>query len=109
MSIHSSWNCDRMATCCNYKKTSCHKIHKPYYIAQYKDNVVSILGSRGGLHHSWTLSSKISSAIIHDGILAVETEDGSKMTYDVETYKTLSFVGTAQKPSSIPQAADCAA
>ena len=83
MNIRSSWNSDRVASCCSKKSYSPRTVaRKPYFIAQYKGCEISILGPRGGKLHSWTMNCAVSSAIVRDGILSVETIDGSTYDYD---------------------------
>ena len=84
MHIRSSWNSDRVATCCSKPAPASCLPHKARLIAQYRGREVSVLGPRGGKRHSWVMDHEISSAIVREGVLMVETVDGAVFTFDAE-------------------------
>ena len=90
MGLHSSWNSDRVAACCRNKSAARRTSARSRLIAQHRGNEVTLLGPCGGKRGTWMMKVAVSSAIVRDGRLAVETVDGSKYEYDVETKKLLS-------------------
>ena len=87
MGLHSSWNSDRVAACCRNKSAARRTSARSRLIAQHRGNEVTLLGSCGGKRGTWMMKVAVSSAIVRDGRLAVETVDGSKYEYDIETGK----------------------
>ena len=83
MGLHSSWNSDRIAACCRKKPASRRTSSRSHLIAQHRGNEVTLLGLCGGKRGTWMMKVAVSSAIVRDGRLAVETVDGSKYEYDV--------------------------
>ena len=90
MGLHSSWNSDCVAACCRNKSASRRASSRARLVAQHRGNEVTLLGPCGGKRGTWMMKVAVSLAIVHDGRLAVETVDGSKYEYDVETGKLLS-------------------
>ena len=90
MGLHSSWNSDRIAACCRKKPASRRTSSRSHLIAQHRGNELTLLGLCGGRRGTWMMKVAVSSAIVRDGRLAVETVDGSKYEYDIETGKLLS-------------------
>lgn len=101
MGIHSSWNSDRVAACCRNKSAARRTSARSRLIAQHRGNEVTLLGPCGGKRGTWMMKVAVSSAIVRDGRLAVETVDGSKYEYDVETGKLLSKVVPVTETSEI--------
>ena len=90
MNIRSSWNCDRVASCC-VKKAPAVRVARPQYlVAQYRGDEVSVCGARGKKHFTFRVDSKIVSACVKNGILSVSTVDGGEYVYDALNGKCLS-------------------
>ena len=101
MGLHSSWNSDRVAACCRNKSAACRASSRARLVAQHRGNEVTLLGPCGGKRGTWMMKVAVSSAIVRDGRLAVETVDGSKYEYDVETKKLLSENAPVAETSEI--------
>ena len=83
--LRSSWNCDRVAACANTPKVKIHAPRKRYLYAQYKDNEVSVMTARGKKLITLHFDSKITSAIVKDERLYVETKGDCSFVYDAVT------------------------
>lgn len=110
MNIRSSWNSDRVASCC-CKKAASHQAapRSRCLIAQYRGREVSVLGPRGGKIHSWVVAGDISSALIRNGILTVQTVDGASYVYDAAKGALISSTVPVKEYSGIHVATDVAA
>ena len=90
MTIRSSWNCDRVATCCVKKAPTVRVARPQYLVAQYRGDEVSVCGARGKKHFTLRVDSKIVSASVKNGVLSVSTERGGLYTYGAKTGACLS-------------------
>ena len=103
--IHSSWSTDRVGSCVISKAHKAPKARKATVFAQYRGTEVSVCSVRGKKLFTVKLDQAITSALVKEGVLRVETADGTRREYDFLAKRLLSEQQPQNQMESGSQAA----